>query len=192
MKKEAIKKNALEQFVNRGYDGTSLEDIVTNIGIKKQSVYSHFKNKEDIFMQVVNDAVENEIQFVDSFFNDNKENQLAKTLYNFLLSYKDRYLIDECLQLKFLLRMTFMPPYNLQNTISHQFQLYNKNLINSLKNEFIRTDYEEIDIDSGIISFQTLLDGILVELIYSESNEKDIGKKIDLSWKVYCKGMGLS
>ena len=45
MRVDEIKRSALENFVVKSYEATTLDDIVKTIGIKKQSIYSHFKNK---------------------------------------------------------------------------------------------------------------------------------------------------
>ena len=53
MRVDEIKRSALESFVVKSYEATTLDDIVKTIGIKKQSIYSHFKNKEAIFLSVM-------------------------------------------------------------------------------------------------------------------------------------------
>lgn len=42
MRKEEIKQAALTLFANNGFEGTSLADIAGVVGLKKQSIYSHF------------------------------------------------------------------------------------------------------------------------------------------------------
>ena len=52
-KKEAILKSASEVFARYGYDKTTLDDIGSRIGLNKASLYYYFKNKEEIFVQVI-------------------------------------------------------------------------------------------------------------------------------------------
>ena len=47
--KEKILDVALTLFSKNGYDGTSMEQIASEVGIKAPSLYKHFKGKEDIF-----------------------------------------------------------------------------------------------------------------------------------------------
>jgi TetR/AcrR family transcriptional repressor of mexJK operon len=56
---------ATTAFVSKGYDGTSMEEIATNAGVSKQTIYKHFRDKETLFSEVVqstatqtNDVVE--------------------------------------------------------------------------------------------------------------------------------------
>lgn len=47
--KDKIVFESLRLFSTHGYDGVSMRDIATAVGIKGASIYSHFKGKEDIF-----------------------------------------------------------------------------------------------------------------------------------------------
>lgn len=41
--------HALRLFLERGYEGTSLGDLVSASGLSKGAVYHHFRNKEELF-----------------------------------------------------------------------------------------------------------------------------------------------
>ena len=47
--KDLILHTALQLFSERGYDGVSMRDLATKVGIKAASIYNHFSSKEDIF-----------------------------------------------------------------------------------------------------------------------------------------------
>jgi AcrR family transcriptional regulator len=44
----------LELFWTKGFEGTSLMDLVTAMGIKKPSLYAAFGSKEELFFEVLN------------------------------------------------------------------------------------------------------------------------------------------
>lgn len=52
-KRVSILKAASEVFARYGYDKTTLEDIGKRLGMNKASLYYYFKNKEEIFIQVI-------------------------------------------------------------------------------------------------------------------------------------------
>jgi len=52
-KKELILKAASESFSRFGYEKTTLDDIGRLAKLNKASLYYYFKNKEEIFMQVI-------------------------------------------------------------------------------------------------------------------------------------------
>ncbi|NGP46399.1 TetR family transcriptional regulator [Bacillaceae bacterium SIJ1] len=48
-----ILEKAEEMFVQKGYVGTSMEDIVQHSGMSKGSIYYHFGSKEKLFMALI-------------------------------------------------------------------------------------------------------------------------------------------
>ncbi|MCM2677438.1 TetR/AcrR family transcriptional regulator [Shouchella plakortidis] len=175
--------------MNKGYEETSLDDIVEEIGIKKQSIYSHFKNKEDIFLQVMNDAVNKEISFVNHFFESRSQVELQEVLFKLLVRYKERYLLEDDKNIKFLLRMAFMPPYHLRDTAMEQFEKYNQELERNVKEAFSKAEHIRVTAEEGTISFLNFLDGILVELIYTNSSKFET--RLRVSWEVYWQGISM-
>jgi AcrR family transcriptional regulator len=54
-KKNSIKRAALKLFLRNGYEGTSVDEIASDAGVAKQTVYSHFRDKETLFRTIVGD-----------------------------------------------------------------------------------------------------------------------------------------
>lgn len=53
--KQKILKVAATLFSEHGYRGTSVRDIASELDIKQSALYNHFKNKEEIFLEVSKD-----------------------------------------------------------------------------------------------------------------------------------------
>jgi TetR/AcrR family transcriptional regulator, cholesterol catabolism regulator len=53
---EEIIEVASETFLKNGYEGTSLQEIATEVGILKGSIYYYIKTKEDLLFEIVNRA----------------------------------------------------------------------------------------------------------------------------------------
>jgi len=51
--KEKINSAALKVFLQKGYDATSISDVVTECKITKGGIYHHFKNKEELFIEAI-------------------------------------------------------------------------------------------------------------------------------------------
>ncbi len=51
--KTKIIKSAMKVFLLKGYDATSISDVVTESQLSKGGIYHHFKNKEDLFLQAI-------------------------------------------------------------------------------------------------------------------------------------------
>lgn len=56
-KKQMIKEAAEELFLKKGYDGTTVRDIVSLAGVNVALVNYHFKNKERLFIEIILDKM---------------------------------------------------------------------------------------------------------------------------------------
>ena len=85
--KQKILKISTALFSELGYKGTSVRKIAKNVGIRESAIYNHYKNKEEIFLEVAKDI------FSSPFFKnevDIKESALKgkQFLQNFTMQYK--------------------------------------------------------------------------------------------------------
>ncbi|MCB8839457.1 TetR/AcrR family transcriptional regulator [Aurantimonas sp. VKM B-3413] len=64
---EALDK-AIDLFWRQGYEGTSLADLVSAMGITKPSLYAAFGNKEELFKKAVDRYAEQRWALVDAIF----------------------------------------------------------------------------------------------------------------------------
>lgn len=52
-KREAVLRAAVDLFLTNGFKETSMEKVANVSGVSKQTVYSHFENKEKLFLAVI-------------------------------------------------------------------------------------------------------------------------------------------
>jgi TetR/AcrR family transcriptional regulator, mexJK operon transcriptional repressor len=60
-----IRDAATTLFLRRGYLGTSMEEIATLAGVSKQTVYTHFADKESLFTHLIRGATDRVDVFVE-------------------------------------------------------------------------------------------------------------------------------
>ncbi|MBS1998820.1 MAG: TetR/AcrR family transcriptional regulator [Cyanobacteria bacterium SZAS LIN-2] len=72
-KREQIVKAALQVFLENGYAATSMNRVADAAGVIKATIYSHFKDKEQLFVAIIEEATIGKIAFD---FND-KERIIA-------------------------------------------------------------------------------------------------------------------
>lgn len=181
-----IKKAALLQFIEKGYEGTSLFDIAAEVGIKKQSIYSHFKNKDELFLTVMNQVISEEKRFFYQFFEQDSL-KLENHLKNFIFEFKNRYIESESRNMKFVLRMTYMPPLHLKEEVVSQFNMFFLELESLVNGLFLKDATMWTKAGDGTLAFMTLLDGLLIALTYGSSERFD--KKFEASWNIYWTGL---
>ncbi|WP_368297993.1 TetR/AcrR family transcriptional regulator [Cytobacillus firmus] len=190
MTSNQIKEVSLKHFATNGYEGASLAHIAEDVGIKKQSIYTHFKGKDELFLQLCSDASENEIRFVINFIEINKTRPLKELLYDFLLQSIDRY--EKNVSNKFWIRTAFFPPNHLNELVMIMVNQYLDELealfIPIIKNAMAEGEINlTIGEERATVAFLGVLDGILVEMVYG--GPKRLKKRLDASWGVYWLGL---
>lgn len=60
--KEKIARIATDIFIQKGYKGTSLQDIALEVGITKAGIYHYFKTKEEILYHILATYDENNVK----------------------------------------------------------------------------------------------------------------------------------
>jgi len=91
--KEKILQAAQQEFLEKGYDKTRMEDIATRASLTKTMLYYHFSTKENIFNEIVKkviDEVRQEFQSVMSSADMNDPRQFSEHLQMMVKFYVQR------------------------------------------------------------------------------------------------------
>jgi AcrR family transcriptional regulator len=190
MTSNRIKQVALNHFTIKGYEGTSMAQIADDVGIKKQSIYTHFKGKDELFLQVCRDVSAEEINFVVDFIESNKNRPIERFLFDFIVRYKERYEKND--YTKFWLRISFFPPAHLyEQVMKFVYEYFDR--FEELIVPIFEKGMNEGEIDSSIgvsratTAFLGVLDGIFVEMLYG--GPERLLKRLDASWYVLWRGL---
>ncbi|MEA1855462.1 TetR/AcrR family transcriptional regulator [Cytobacillus sp. OWB-43] len=192
MKSDDIKEAALKYFTIHGYEGASLSQIAEEVGMKKQSLYAHFRGKDDLFLQVLHDAKETELLSKLQYFSNIRSSQPEKDLYGFLQLIVDLFQQNE--QLKFWLRMSFFPPAHLQKEVDLEVMDIEEKTQALLQEKFqkwineglLHVEHPRIP----TLAFFGVVDSIMLELVYM-SDTKRLQEKLEASWKVFWRGISI-
>ncbi|ATO47849.1 TetR/AcrR family transcriptional regulator [Brevibacillus laterosporus] len=186
-----IKEAALQCFAQHGYEGTSLAQIADAVGIKKPSIYAHFKAKEDLFLHLIHDVFAKETAIIQQFFVVNQNQHLSVLLPQLLNHYKTNFTNDGTFT--FWLRMAFFPPSSMVETVSDVTNQFLDELEAMLVPFFKRAkELGEIQVDDpqdAAIAFLCLMDGLFAELLFGGSERYE--KRWASSWKIFAEGIHL-
>lgn len=64
MAKEKIVQAALNRFARQGYTEASLAEIAEDAGIRKPSIYAHFKSKKSLYLYILDAAFQKEAEYI--------------------------------------------------------------------------------------------------------------------------------
>jgi AcrR family transcriptional regulator len=78
-----------ERFAERGFDGTSIEEIAARAGVSKPVVYEHFGGKEGLYAVVVDREIQRLLERVTSALTGGHPRELLEQAALALLSYVD-------------------------------------------------------------------------------------------------------
>ncbi|AGK95163.1 transcriptional regulator [Clostridium pasteurianum BC1] len=70
--KNAIFHSAIKVFSNNGYNGATMDEIASNAGVAKGTLYYHFKSKEEIFKYIITEGVDLMKNEIDEATNNEK------------------------------------------------------------------------------------------------------------------------
>ncbi|WP_328152448.1 TetR/AcrR family transcriptional regulator [Peribacillus frigoritolerans] len=190
LKSNEIKEAALKYFTIHGYEGASLSQIAEEVGMKKQSIYAHFKGKDDLFLQVLRDAKETELSSKLQYFRKVDSKNPEKDLYGFLQLVIDLFQKHE--HIKFWMRMSFFPPAHLEKEIGHEVIDIEEKVQAILECKFHDWINAKLIVEDEAITptyaFLGVVDSILLELVYG-NDEKRLNDKLSASWKVFWRGI---
>lgn len=185
-----IREIALSHFARHGYEGASLADISSEVGIKKQSIYNYFKGKDELFLAVFMDAAAREMLFAENYLKRGSAEPLEAMLYGFLDAYRQRYEQEE--DTKFFLRMAFFPPAHMQKEIVDYCNDHIDRIEALLGPVFESAKrkgqmHPDVSTERASAAFSAVLDGMFVEMLYGNM-ERSI-KRLDASWHIYWRGV---
>ena len=80
---QKIKNVARRLFATKGYNGTSMNDIVKESGISKGAIYNHFESKEHLFQDILSQETELGLNQVIQIMNESNsvKQKLQKALH---------------------------------------------------------------------------------------------------------------
>ena len=119
---QRIKEVALQLFCDRGYEGASLADIAELVGIKKSSIYNHYKNKDDLFLHIFEKSCHEELVHVRKTLSSDNLKSKEDFLNQFLHFSKNR--ITNNISAKFVFRFTMFPPYHFEDVLGEKITTF--------------------------------------------------------------------
>lgn len=67
-------------FAREGFHGASLDEVAAAAGFTKGAVYSNFKNKEDLFVAVLDDRMASQIAAIQGLLDDDEQHSLEEQI----------------------------------------------------------------------------------------------------------------
>ena len=160
--KQRIIDVAFEHFVLNGYEGASLSAIAETVGIRKASIYTHFKSKDALFLELLQDSLEIECEHLRQCFRKVSDGKLPGEVY--LYEIKSRY--ENAISCQFLTRMAYVPPSHLIEQVKSVYQHYIGKIIELYEEDLLQIIPDSQEREIYIDAYLGILDSLSVELLY--------------------------
>ncbi|MCP3029031.1 TetR/AcrR family transcriptional regulator [Halobacillus sp. A5] len=165
MTEQKIIDAGLECFAQYGYQNTSLSDIADKVGIKKPSLYNHFSSKEAIFLRVLEEVAQKELEHLKGFTEYTQDRSIKEQIHEVFNLYVDH--MSYSTEGAFFKRFTFFPPEEFADQILQVFLNTEEQVIKIIGPIFQK------GMDTGVIrplqlneltsTFYTMIDGLFLE-----------------------------
>lgn len=190
MKANLILHIALNHFAKEGYEGASLNNIASEAGIKKPSIYAHYKGKDDLFLSAVKHSLETQKVHLASYFSKTCNDPLETSLKGFFDWFSKESNENE--QLKFILRVAYFPPVKLEEEIGELINPFFDNMHRHLTRLLRERDRQEkilysSDFPSIALAFLTVTEGTMTELVYNGKDAYE--KRLKAVWPIFWRGL---
>ena len=155
---QKISDAAVLHFADKGYEAGSLNSVADMVGIKKATIYSHFKNKDELFIYVFNEAITIESANADACFS-----REAISGERYLAQVVQRY--QNSGHMRFLLRTAFISPEGLRQQVASGYEYF----LGKIKEQFLAGLPVDTSVDKTLLGdvYLGIIDSVHVELLYA-------------------------
>lgn len=174
MTKERIIEATIQNISLYGYEGTTMKKIAEDSDIKSASIYYFFQNKEELFLNVLDQVLNNHFEAMSTKYYTNEENKIINILENLLkkiASHHYEYKIETNVYLRLMESSNLV----LKEKVVSYLDSYNNWLYEQLYTSIKQSDFhlEEQDIKRILNMFLLIGNGIFWgNIIYSKEKMK--------------------
>lgn len=178
-----IQEAALARFSMQGFDATSMNEIASDVGIKKPSIYAHFRNKDELFLSLIPLVIDKELEHARKTLKGGVD--IKPQMLFYLKGIQERY--EQSNSVGFLLRNLFMPPAHLYKAIMtplHAFMDELENIIRmAITQSSLMSPTVPLNAETLTITFMSMIDSLQSELLYG--GPEKYYRRLEAVWSVF-------
>ncbi|MCD6296507.1 MAG: TetR/AcrR family transcriptional regulator [Deltaproteobacteria bacterium] len=159
-------------FAEKGYASTTVREIVARAGVSKPVLYYYFKNKEGIFLAILDWAAEKQQDLLTEVL-ETPGSALDRLIYLFRLIYQG--VMEKQDLFKMIHNLIFGPP---QGVPQGDLEQYHHRMVSALKEIYVKglasQEVKDTDSDDAAILILSIIDFCLhMDYLHPESRDPD-------------------
>lgn len=174
---------ALIRFAAQGFDATTMNEIASDVGIKKASIYAHFTNKDALFLSLIPLMIEHELDYLQAVIKGGS--QLKSQLYQYLESIEQRFLASSDMQ--FWLRTLFAPPSHLYEESMAPMHEYMDQIEHYMVKVMVDSPFANLQngltVSTLVASYMAMIDSLQTELLFGGSEKYQ--RRLSSLWQLF-------
>lgn len=184
--KAAIIQAAADLFAEGGYEGMTMKGIARQVGIRPSQIYQYFKNKDDLFLHIYRDLLNNHLKIaLDQAYVSRLPTVWAKL--DKLLRSIIEFQFGEASKLKVFVRVLLFPPGYFQQDVKAELNKLERQEFDLLT-ELFRQGMESGEIRQGdsehmVKMLLCLMDGFFWEM--QRHDELTFLRRFDEVWRQF-------
>jgi len=187
-----IKQEAMKLFSLHGYDGASMGAIAEQVGLRKASLYSHFKSKNELFLSIVDELVEKNRFQLEQVVQDVASGSTENRLYA-IFQHLSYYPLEQgkSVEFDFFRRVLFFPPVDLKLLLIEKIRAYEQQLhfvlVEMLEVGIAEKQLAPLDVDDMLSAFICTADGVMMQIHYESLEQFE--KMAKSAWLIFWNGI---
>lgn len=178
-----LQEAALARFALQGFDATTMSEIASDVGIKKPSIYAHFRNKDELFLSLIPLIIEKELEHARHALRGGVDIKLQ--MHGYLKGIQERY--EQSHSVGFWLRNLFMPPTHLYDAVMAPLHAFMDELENIIRMAIdcspLKSESTALDTEALTLTYMSMIDSLQSELLYG--GPEKYRRRLDAVWAVF-------
>lgn len=174
---------ALARFARQGFDATSMAEIAGDVGIKKPSIYAHFRNKDALYLSLIPLMVRAELDYAHSVLAGGAD--IRAQLHGYLQSIQLRF--EDSFRVQFWMRALYTPPGHLHDQVMAPMHGFMEELeaivLAAVCASELTPNAQGLSADVLTRTYMGLIDCLQVELTYA--GPAKFARRLQAVWAVF-------
>uniref|UniRef100_UPI003CFC3DB4 TetR/AcrR family transcriptional regulator n=1 Tax=Alcaligenes faecalis TaxID=511 RepID=UPI003CFC3DB4 len=180
---EKLQDAALARFAVQGFDATTMNEIAADVGIKKPSVYAHFRNKDELFLSLIPKIVEDELNHASQVLQGGEG--IKQQLRAYLEGIQERF--EQSHQVRFWIRTLFAPPVHLYDVVMEPMHVFMADLEGIIHRALAQSALARpemgLSVDTLAMTYMALIDSLQSELLFGGARKYQ--RRLESVWLVF-------